>query len=865
MTTENGPDDLSNLPLEPRPDDLEALYRECRGKLVTANRSRSSLKGHDARRQALITELQKQLNDLEVSLKEEASSRMRVHQLNARVAELVRDLETGLDEAAAIIEERGEAGLTTWVVRVARLLPVALRLREVKAGALRLLGRDAEVLDISLQSSLQTSEQAPALLIANDSEEYSEQLQLRLPPLETTPQTPSPPSLTAQADVPPLNLYREKNFGPLILKDLTDAYGLLLLHIDGQTLPEGWCVQNDSLWLPGKALMALESPEDPNDAPVEAALEAIGEGSSVMPELQPWLDVGILPFANDDQTRQLRLLSLDAISSATHVLVSQQNASRFEDVEASPLSLDLNDEQWLGFAINYAEEQELLRTFLQRPGQALSSAPRLSNRGGVRMPDGQGYLATGLGLPLLGIPQAIEPTLVQLILLDGSVLSYQPLQADEEDSTRRLFQPSQQDRRRPALPQGPARFVVSEESAPGMERLIELTALPLHVNFRRGSALSFREDWGLSLGPLELPRKSHDGKPANEDSLLWARHRLNQGDLMVNPLFEQQMLESLCALFQRRVSIQRIDFFKLYGQLRNKPDEWPGFPEAVLRGWCEGGWIEEGLERGKGRWRIQPVDPRLVIVGDNAAQLVGLQTARGLVDLLALAHQLGLRVQSVPPTCPDMPRGWRFFGNADLLASCSGLPLVKQAEWVPDPRQHSWIIEAPLPSDSPPWPTGINTRRVNDAVCGRRGLDQHWKPKTNFPERGRAPISQTIQAETSQYGKRRWHSHDPINGSRFTSCHRNRVALHSLIVATDGLWPFGFTDTETGQLDRLYDAEAYLPLPLSRYAALTGSKMPGPTRHRPQDHTYRYHLDLNFRLYLADTRILPLTSITSSP
>ena len=334
---------------------------------------------------------------------------------------------------------------------------------------------------------------------------------------------------------------------------------------------------------------------------------------------------------------------------------------------------------------------------------------------------------------------------------------------------------------------------------------------------------------------------------------------------MVNPLFEQQMLESLCALFQRRVSIQRVDFFKLYAQLRNKPDEWPGFPEAVLRGWCEGGWIEEGLERGKGRWRIQPVDPRLVSLGDNAAQLIGLLTARGLVDLLALAHQLGLTVQSVPPSCPDMPRGWRFFGNADLLASCSGLPLVKQAEWVPDPRQHSWIIETPLPSDSPPWPTGINTRRVNDAVCGRRGPEQHWKPKTNFPERGRAPISQTIQAETSQYGKRRWHSHDPINGSQFTSCHRNRVALHSLIVATDGLWPFGFTDIETGQLDRLYDAEAYLPLPLSRYAALTGNRMPGPTRHRPQDHTYRYHLDLNFRLYLADTRILPLTSIPSSP
>jgi hypothetical protein len=89
--------------------------------------------------------------------------------------------------------------------------------------------------------------------------------------------------------------------------------------------------------------------------------------------------------------------------------------------------------------------------------------------------------------------------------------------------------------------------------------------------------------------------------------------------------------------------------------------------------------------------------------------------------------------------------------------------------------------------------------------------------------------------------------------------------MHALIVATDGYWPFGFTDPETGQLDRLYDADAYLPLPLGRYAALTGSRMPGPTRYQPQDHTYRYHFDRSFRLYQADRRILSLTPIPAAP
>ena len=860
MPTESDPDDMSGLPLNPDPLDLADFYRQCRTKLVTANRSRSSLKGHDARRGALIAQLQQQLNELEASLQEEALSRLRVHELNARVAELVRDLEAGLDQAAAIVEEKGEVGLTSWVVRIAKLLPIALRLRDVKSSALRFLGRDQGDAD----DALLIPQAPPPLPAALDGSDESEQLNLPLlPPAESRTTAPE----LSRAPEAPQGLGKSANegFGALILKDLTDAYGVLLLHIEGQAVPDGWCVVHDSLWLPGVPLLALESPEDPSDAPVEAALDALGEGPGVLPELHAWLDAGILPFARDENIRQLRLLSLDRISAATHVLVSQQHASRFEEVEATPLCLDLDDEFWIGFALAYAEEKEVLRALVQRPGQACSTAPRLSNRGGVRMPDGQGYLATGLGLPLLGIPRDVATAQVHLYLPDGSVLSYQPIQGDEEGSSRRLCQPSQQDRRRTAFTPGPARFVVAQESGLSLERAIQLTALPLHVHFQRGSTLAFREDWGVALGPLALPRPNGGGQPADEDAQRWARQRLNQGDLMVNPLFEQQMLESLCALFQRRVSIQQREFFRLYGQLRNKPDEWPGFPEAVLRGWCEGGWIEEGMERGNGRWRIQPVDPRLVRIRDNGVQLVGLLTARRLVDLVAWAHQLGLQVQTVPPSCADMPRGWRFVGDVELLAASSGLPLVYAADWVPDPRPHRWIIDVALPSDSPPWPTGLTARRLSDGICGRRGPRGHWKPRQRFPERGRAPISQTIQVETSQYGKRRWLSHDPVNGSWFSSCHRNRVSLHALNVATDGYWPFGFTDPETAQLDRLYDAEAYLPLPLGRYAALTGSRMPGPTRHQPQDHTYRYHFDRSFRVYQADQRILPLTPIPTAP
>jgi hypothetical protein len=206
-----------------------------------------------------------------------------------------------------------------------------------------------------------------------------------------------------------------------------------------------------------------------------------------------------------------------------------------------------------------------------------------------------------------------------------------------------------------------------------------------------------------------------------------------------------------------------------------------------------------------------------------------------------------------------MPRGWRFYGAVEALGPACGLPVVETTDWVPEPSAHDWIIEAPLSGDSPPWPTGLQSKHSNEAVCGRRG-EHHYRSAQPLPAGHRASIHLKIEAETSTYGKRRWHSHDHALDTVFTSCHRNRVALHALVVATDGLWPFGFTDSDVGQIDRLYDCEVYLPLPLARWAALTGRTMPGPTRHQPSDHTYRYHVASALHSHQLRSRFLPLTS-----
>jgi hypothetical protein len=865
---ENDPDDITGLPLEPTDDELPAAYQLCRRKLTRANRSRSALQGHDTYRGSLIVDLQAELQQLEDSFRQEATERAAVHALNERITRIVHSLEVNLDEAALIVEERDAGGLNGWVVRLARLLPVVLKLREAKASARRLLRLEVATPTVLL----------PQLPPPPEPEPQADE-QVLAPP----PGPPSPPlhsGVAPAAEPPSSNPYpapgpsaqegNRKLYGPLVLRSLDYAFGLLLLAREKQPQPEGLIPEHDTPWLPGNAVLVPRDPEDPDFAPIEAGFLALDRERALLPELQSWLDRGLLPFALDPQLQLPRLVQNASLGSISHVLVHEKRASAFQE-QIGGTGFELDDDHWLGFQLTPEEAKEFWRSLDLPAGRSRSLAPRLSTRGGVAMVDRQGFLAIGLGLPLLATPPAFAVARVQLQLADGRSLEYvaapQPedvgrrsAQQSEDTDGRQIWQPSPADRRLVALAEGPARFVAELADGSSLQRLIQLTGLPASLHFQRVHPLAYREDWGVPLGPLDLPEPPAAQSSPSPTALQWARQRLNQGDTNVNVLFEQQMLESLTARFQRRASLQQRDFLRLYEQLRNKPKEWPGFKEAVLRGWCEGGWLEEGVERRSGRWRLQPIDPRLVRLSSGGLQLVGLLSARGLTAVIAMAHELGLSVRSVPPTCADMPRGWRFYGAIETLGPACGLPVVDSDEWVQDPRSHPWIIESPLPSDSTPWPNGLRGRRRSEDVCGRRGK-HHFKPSHPLPEGHRASIHLKIVAEISAYGKRRWHSVDPVKDVMFSSCHRNRVALHALLVATDGLWPFGFTDSGIGQIDRLYDCEAYLPLPIGRWAALYGRTMPGPTRHQPGDHTYRYHVPASLHSHQLQSRFLPFLSL----
>lgn len=391
----NDPDDISMLPAKPAATEVLQAYQLCRSKLVTANRSRSALLAHDRRRRVLIAQLQSDLNELEESLREETATRIKVHQLNEKIAKIVKELEEGLDETAAIIGEKGKGGLTGWVVRIARLLPIIQRLRGVKTAARQLLGKQEHELSV-LALRAEESEQGELFL----------------------PQDLQPPRDQAREKEPVRD-----DFGPLLLTSLDYAYGLLLLSQNNRPIPDGFAVVSDSPWLPGQNLLVPKEPEDPDYAPIESGFMALEAEGVLIGEIKSWLTQGLLPFAKDPRLDKPRLVQNLTAGGVTHVLVREEKAEAFQDLVGG-IPFELDGDHWLGFALSSDEANGLDRFLNRKATSRQPLGPRLSNRGGVSLAYGRGYLATGLGLPLLALPTEIEVEEVQLQCADDTVLPY---------------------------------------------------------------------------------------------------------------------------------------------------------------------------------------------------------------------------------------------------------------------------------------------------------------------------------------------------------------------------------------------------------------------------------------------------------
>jgi hypothetical protein len=134
----------TEFPVTPDPEALEETYQECRAALVSANRSRGILKAQSDRRGVVITELQRELVELEADLADEARAKARLHALNAKLGSVIRELEETGDAMVGLIDE-SERQSGFWLVEMfRRLIEQATRWRTVKAKAATLAAEAAE-------------------------------------------------------------------------------------------------------------------------------------------------------------------------------------------------------------------------------------------------------------------------------------------------------------------------------------------------------------------------------------------------------------------------------------------------------------------------------------------------------------------------------------------------------------------------------------------------------------------------------------------------------------------------------------------------------------------------------------------------
>ena len=1095
---DNDPDDISMLPVIPDAGDVLNAYQLCRAKLVRANRSRSALKGHDKRRRSLILELQGQLNKLEASLRDEAVTKARIHDLNTKIAEIVMVLETGNDEISTIIDENRDTGLTSLAVLVARLFPITLRLREFKKRATRLIeGQRASTniqnlcdvqqpvlltsLDVQPRDLSGALHGSPEPLGFNewhnwDASTWNERLldycffrtsndpdwagipateeELRTitgdqfsDPMEITmclvaslqmqaagrkhpdgrpftagdlfqKQTRSyrhatirkPPffaflwvtCLIAQGypdpqdegefharyervfgkrenqqlrmlptaweelshwlaldndalghahrrlELPPvdpgrrlishswklsfprrsdrkrlqegLNRYAcvyagegnldacsidlveflnsfdgfartfstalkshlsklqagespEDWFTGILRREITDRsahssasdggqgalFGSLLLRlvpgagfgvlVSTQATPfDDNFISKDgeSFGAPGWKVLVDTQAEDDSWAAYDVGGFILDRDELCLQDVSEFLDDGLLIFAAHPRDGLPCLLLNPNGAQATHVLVDERKADAFLNAFGGS-NEGCIEEGWSCIRGFDADASDLTAFRRGESPHIERGAALIPIRG---IPYCNGWLPSQLGLPWIRVRGSAAPESLMLRDDANNQIVYTRSRAIGEED---LWKPSIDCSSITQLNDGAASLeaIFSGDVQPRLKRL-SIRALTGRVRFLRDQRLAFRENWGRHLGSLICESTRPPLIPPDK-ALNRAKTLVACGD-RANPSLERELLDALCARFAKRTSLSRHEFYDLYRRLdpnTGKREEWPLLMEGFLRAWCEGGWLEEGLEERRLLWRIHPIDPRLVRLPRGKARLVGLSSSADLIRIVAWSLALGAEPpQAIKPANPRLPRGWEFSGDLHSLASKTGLALVEAADWVTDVTSAPWNVE-PLDCDGPEWPPSPCDPKIQlQKICGSRHGMHIFRDVA--PDQ-RPNNSAAIVCEEQRLGRRRWRT----EGSQaFVSSIRNRVCLAAASEAGNGFWPFGFVDQTS--IERLFDCDAYLPLPIGRSAALLGTEMPGPNLINPSRHTHRYVLDPSTIAALRHEELLPL-------
>jgi hypothetical protein len=123
------------FPANPPDEELRDTYDAMRSALISVNISRGIFRSQSEKRGVVITELQRELQELEADLGNEARAKARLHAMNSKLVEVIRELEATGDAIAEAVEESEEQS-GFWLVRMfQKLVQLARQWRSVKAKA----------------------------------------------------------------------------------------------------------------------------------------------------------------------------------------------------------------------------------------------------------------------------------------------------------------------------------------------------------------------------------------------------------------------------------------------------------------------------------------------------------------------------------------------------------------------------------------------------------------------------------------------------------------------------------------------------------------------------------------------------------
>ena len=121
-----------NFPLRPEADQLQGLYQDCHQALMDANNARRILRKRMSEKKEFIAKIRLEIERLECTLTPGASSRMRLHMMNVKLIDALKEMEEIADEMTRIAYEGSRASRTGLRQFIDQLKAFAIRWRAFK-------------------------------------------------------------------------------------------------------------------------------------------------------------------------------------------------------------------------------------------------------------------------------------------------------------------------------------------------------------------------------------------------------------------------------------------------------------------------------------------------------------------------------------------------------------------------------------------------------------------------------------------------------------------------------------------------------------------------------------------------------------